>query len=491
MSDMPVLTTVVLQPDHDGEGLVGLVRSLDAQTAPLEDVEVLVPIDAVSHQTRARLEELAVRRPNLSIVPGSAADAAAAGQGSWLLVVPAVLGRAGALLQPEALERLTRFAEDHDCDAVVARLDVEGGSLVLDAATSDVPRVEAVTESALTPGLALVRRTIAVEEGVPTTPSELTAVLAGIEKVGVAGAYEALTIPAARAAANGPRVHSASAHWDDGVLVIAVAGASESSGPVLLSVRHRRTRLDYWLEGEGTAADGQFTASARLDVRTAALGEPLPAGRWTVSVGVHGGDGWSARTPVPATGLPAALVDETVVAVDPKAADLVLDVGATSVPAVPAIPPESVTITESARGTLFEAVLPGVHAAGAGRMPGALQLGGLVLPGYLVGRDGAAVLECYLSGLAGTMTVSARFGRVLAPCGLDVTIDAVGQMSVSVTPPKVTKAATAAGGAAEPGERGTLKRIRDAVPAPLEPAVRKVRANPTAKRLYRRLSGKG
>ena len=489
MSDMPVLTSVVLQSDHDGEGLTGLVHSLDAQTAPLDEFEVLVPIDGVSPQTRARLEELAVRRPNVSVVPGTAADAAAAGQGTWLLVIPAALPRAGALLQAEALERLTRFAQEHDCDAVVARLDVEGGSLVLDLATGDVPRVHGISATAVTPGLALLRRDLAVDEGVPMTPAELAAVLASTEKVGVAGAYESLTIPAARSAAHGPTVHSASAHWVDGVVAIEVAGTTDASGPVLLSARHRRTRLEYWLDGEGKAADGEFRATARLDVRTAALGEPLPAGRWTVSVGVHGGEGWSARTPVPATGLPAALVDEVVVAVDPKATDLVLDVGATSVPAIPTIPPEAVTITESVRGTLLEAVLPAVHAAGSARIAGSIQLGGFVLPGYLVGRDGAAVLECYLSGLSGTMTISTRFGRVLAPCGLDVTIDAVGGMSVSATPPKVTKAVTAAGGAAEPGEIGTLQRIRRAVPAPLEPAVRKARANPTAKRLYRRLSG--
>ncbi len=387
MSDMPVLTSVVLQSDHDGEGLTGLVHSLDAQTAPLDEFEVLVPIDGVSPQTRARLEELAVRRPNVSVVPGTAADAAAAGQGTWLLVIPAALPRAGALLQTEALERLTRFAQEHDCDAVVARLDVEGGSLVLDLATGDVPRVHGISPAAVTPGLALLRRELAVAEGVPMTPAELAAVLASTEKVGVAGAYECLTIPAARSAVHGPTVHSASAHWVDGVVVIEVAGTTDASGPVLLSARHRRTRLEYWLDGEGKAADGEFRATARLDVRTAALGESLPAGRWTVSVGVHGGDGWSARTPVPATGLPAALVDDIVVAVDPKATDLVLDVGATSVPAIPTIPPEAVTITESVRGTLLQAVPPGGPRGGLGTDRG-IDPAGRIRPAWPPRRPG-------------------------------------------------------------------------------------------------------
>jgi hypothetical protein len=73
---MPVVTTVVLEPDRDGEGLVELVHSVDAQSVASADVEVLVPAAGVSEKTRTRLDELARRRPNVSVIPGSAADAA-------------------------------------------------------------------------------------------------------------------------------------------------------------------------------------------------------------------------------------------------------------------------------------------------------------------------------------------------------------------------------------------------------------------------------
>ena len=163
-------------------------------------------MDGVGGETRARLHELSRRRPNVSVVPGSAADAAAAGRGAWLLVLPAELTRQHARLQPAAIERLTAFGEEHTCDAVIGRVDVDGGSRAADPFTADAPRVTGVPAAALSPGLVLLRRDLAIAQGVPTTPDAFAAVVGELGAVGVAGAYESVTIPTPQAEVAGLEV---------------------------------------------------------------------------------------------------------------------------------------------------------------------------------------------------------------------------------------------------------------------------------------------
>jgi hypothetical protein len=496
---MPPRTSVIVDLDPDASSLADLVRSLDAQSADTSDFEVIFAgIDAVSDVGR-RLAVLAGRRPNIGVSDARPADAVSTAPGSWVLPVSSQLCAAGIRLHPQALARLAAAGETHRSDAVLGRVDVAAGSRACDLLVGDTARLDAVPSEALDPALVLYRREFAQARGVGSTASEIAGVLAGAAVSGV-GSYPAARLPGdPPPPADAPSVAEVSAVWQDGVAVITVSGRAVAGAPdrsAVLSVRHQADGLELWLPGDGRVdPDGAFSVTAPADPRPAALGGALASGQWAVRVGVHGSAGaWSARVPVPGAQLGPAVIDGLLVAVDRGGSSFVLDVGATRGSVVGRLAARDVEIAETWRGTLLNAAIPDVAVTGASQTPGHVLLGKFALPARIESADGTARLTCYLSGLAGRSSISTRFGGPAAATGLDLVIDAVGAMTVLPSPPPAPKAPAKRAPQRAPKKApvprsATVSRLRHAVPASLEPAVRKLSRNPTARRVYRRLGG--
>jgi hypothetical protein len=453
-----------------------------------------------------RLDDLARRRPNVTVVAGGPKDAVAAATGELVLVLGPQVSVSGARLLPTALADLAHFAQAHDCEVVLGRVDLAAGTQVDDLLIADAPRVSEVPDSVLASAVALYRRDFLTENGLAGAAAALTK----SQKVGIAGANAALVIPATGDTGGALQLASTTAAWTGPELSITVQGSTgaEAAGQaVLLSIRHLGRDLEYWLPTDGTVADdGSFTGSTRLDPRTAARGDALATGLWVVQAGTHGTTARPApRRPVPATSVARAIIDGMLVVPDSRASSLTLDIGAERNSVVPPLSPADVTIGETHRGTLLEATLPGVHSTGESRTKGSVLLGKFRLPAYLVAADGGVRLECYLSGIPGSSVVSTVFGRTNAPTDLALTISPVGAMSVRPAPredaaPKVPARKAAAKkvaakkvsqpAAARPAApKTTIARLRRKVPAALEPLVVRVRQNPAARRVYRKLAG--
>ncbi|HEY7052308.1 MAG TPA: hypothetical protein VH496_09270 [Mycobacterium sp.] len=495
---MPTIS-VIIDLDPGAGGLPDLVRSLDTQSADSSDFDVVFAgIDATSDVGR-RLAVLADHRPNVQVSTAAVADAVAAARGSWVLLLPSRLCASGIRLHPEAVARLTAAGETHRSDAVLGRVDFAGGSPVCDLFIQDTARLHAPPVGVPDPALVLYRREYAVAHGIAESAGEIADMPADAV-VSVVGSYPAAQMPdGAKASTDPPNVESVSAEWQDGAAVITVSGravAADANRAAVLSVRHQRSGLEFWLDADSEVdADGAFSATARLDPRTAALGTALAPGPWTVRIGVHGStDAWSTHVPAPAVQLGPAILDGLLVGVDRAGSSLALDIGATRASVIGRLAPADVEIAETWRGTLLTAAVPSVTVTGASQTRGHLLLGKFVLPAELEAADGTARLTCYLSGLAGTSSLSTRFGGPAAATGLDLVIDGVGAMSVVPTPPPAPKVAAKRVPQRAPKQApvprsATVSRLRHAVPGPLEPAVRKLAHNRTARRVYRRLGG--
>ena len=153
-----VAVSVVAVMSDPGSGLAGFVRSVDVQTVPAVAFEVVVA-DAASDGSAGRLQQLAERRPNVTVLHADAEVAAAdrlalaltRATGDFVLVVAQ-----DQRLAPRALELLLDRAKRTAADLVLARVvtDTASGCAVL---PEDADRVDA---SRLDPTgcLMLVRR---------------------------------------------------------------------------------------------------------------------------------------------------------------------------------------------------------------------------------------------------------------------------------------------------------------------------------------------
>ncbi len=133
---------------------------------------------------------------------------------------------------------------------------------------------------------------------------------------------------------------------------------------------------------------------------------------------------------------------------------------------------------------------------GDSRIAGALFMDHFSLPASLVAEDGQARLECFLSGLAGTSALSARFGSARPQeTGLNLVISPTGIMTVVPVSGQATNVPRAAPADARPhpetltrtADVPAVVRLRRRVPAPIEPAVRLLARNKIAVRVYRAL----
>jgi hypothetical protein len=526
---MPSRISVIAHVDSNDSALVDLVESLDTQSLSSSDFRLIFLVAAADTPLRRRLDHLAARRPNVVVSPFEEDCSNALQSTSAAVATPSVLPLSRQLqggttrLHREALQRMSDFLETHDCDVVLARAS---WSSAADAGSSRIPtrcrpHRRGDGEEALRCGCAWL------SNGVPSHPWAA----ARCRRLGEDGAgrrqdRDTRLVPHHRApfrgqgcAAPGGRgclqggINGVEASWRHGrIMLTAGTESTENELTVVLSIRERVSGLEYWLPPSSEAPE-----SWELDVRSAALGAPVPDGRWSVMSNVYAAGGVTiARSPFPATPLVTGIVDGRPVVPAGVKGGFVIDFGATHFPPVASLDPDQVQITEDARGALLTAQLPNLHQTGRGDLPGAVILDSFRLPARLVADERGARVECFISGLAGESVLATQFGSSPpAPTGLSLVINGVGGMSVTAAPPppppaaaKVTrpradspqaspKKTTTSGqtkakkvGPASAGDTkrpAMVARLRRAVPASLEPAVQRLSRNDIARRVYRRL----
>jgi hypothetical protein len=164
-------------------------------------------------------------------------------------------------------------------------------------------------------------------------------------------------------------------------------------------------------------------------------------------------------------------------------------------------------VTESADGSMLVIQLPRVHVSGKAQINGEIVLDRLPLRAQLITEDGAARLEAYVTGLAGSPKIATRFGEVPArQTGLCLNISPSGNMVVSrVQPPPPTPRLPTTRPATKPASKVPRKKavagkpqsqpltraqhLRRALPKALDPLVRRVARNPHARWIYRKAAG--
>jgi hypothetical protein len=509
------------------DDLVGFVGSLDAQSLPYAEFEVVFCVREADEELRAHLEQVATRRPNMALTtfgddwPATVFASAREAASEWVLPVGPALQGPNAVLLPQALERLVAFGRAHECDVVVGRASATAADLPIPAVLLfDTPRVarEQFASVLGTPVRLYRTEFVRRHDLLPSADdAERLAQLSG--RVGVLAASPVMR--RSTVAEGAPRLPDAelslrAASWRDGVLTFEVSVTGADAWVVALSIRHLETAEEYWLDTHAEAGSSVF--SAALDVRVAAAGTPVPDGRWRCYVNTYDAGGAAlARVALPAAEVEGAVVDGILVATTTAGGLLTLDVGGTKVSPLPTLSVDHVTITEDAAGTLLVAELPMVHVSGRCDHPGALRLGGLRLPAKLISAGHTARLECFVSGVASTNPLSYQVGSgPLKRTSLDLVIDEVGRISVvpSLEDPEKTGGAAGAKPAAPAAkspnrrakaarrkrrareadrraERALLTRIRRNLPPAVEPVIEKLAENPRLVKAYQALTGRG
>ena len=312
----------------------------------------------------------------------------------------------------------------------------------------------------------------------------------------------------------GPAVTVESVTWSDGSLQLTLrtAGGESAAGRAVLQLTHDETRETFLVPAE-TSTDGSDSGlrieAAVAPTRTPAEGQPLAAGTWRVDLVLAAEGETGTAAPVPWAPCPPALVGGTAVVPAPATTagsppSLTLDVGPMAHPLLSGLDPAEATVTESVVGSELVLDLPQLHVFGSDGLDGSIALGKMRLPARLRVRDARAQLVALVSGLAGQSALSAQFGPgPLRATGLSLQINGVGAMSVIKTPPPapkppgakpastpkpVAKAKKRRKRKVEPPRTGLAADLRRAVPAPLEPVVKRLAAMPAARRLYRRVT---
>jgi hypothetical protein len=234
-----------------------------------------------------------------------------------------------------------------------------------------------------------------------------------------------------------------------------------------------------------------------INPATAAIGGELPDGTWHVEAELVWDDVYAAAR-LGACDVRPALVGGRIVTRSPFACALELDVGISRRGVVHPEPGDA-SISETVAGTVLTFYLPDVYVYGPAQVEGQLSLGRLALPAELVARDGTAIVNAFVSGLAGSYSISTQFGtpRPVAT-GLDLEVSGVGRMGV--VRPEARQATSDARAAAvrrpprdqpsrewstsEHRRQPLAQRARKRLPAPVADLLARW---PASRSLYRRL----
>lgn len=404
--------TVIVPPSAAGSR--ELLASLDRQTLPAADFEILVGDDERSPELTARLEDLARHRTNLARVPVADGDEEALlarATGEYVLGVPA-----GRSLTPTALAVLIELADTTGADLVAGLTG----------------RVGVRPERPQDPAGPLPATAGRLRRRASTTAADLTGDLGHAPAETATAAVTTLCfLDAPDGAADATPadvadpVAAVEATWRDGVLHLTCA----ASGAVRASVYSAATGVE-WPLGEGTE-QGDHVAF-RLDPEDVPGLGPLPAGTWwpTLRVGDAGAPALVEAAAARAHG--ATFRDRTTVSfVEDRR--LGLDVGASARQPIRRLDPARTTVVEDSRGSLLTSPIRNLDLAPGVRVTGWLRLGKMPVVAWLEDAEGTGpVLRAWVSGLAGESTLHTRFGRAqYAPVGARLVIDGVGAMTVT------------------------------------------------------------
>lgn len=494
--------SVVVYADRPPQELSATLASLDAQTMPAADIQVILATG--SGDLARRLDRYAQFRPNVVVhhndgpPEASKHGAAALASGTWTLVLgPSVMERRARVL-PETLERLTAYADEHDLDRLTGRVSYRSPAGILDGL---------FTDNAVWSGDAPDRPEpfVLYRTAVLTDPRRHT------RRGGVLADYPSLYVDPHRS--NTPPItrSGVTVEWVDGTLRLEVTLRSEAAAlaerrlqdqRLRFAVHHPATGLDFWLPTESPVSDDPEAdvrvARTEFDPRRAALGGPLADGLWELWISVIGADHTGCRLRIPAADAPSAVLDGMLVATARHADGFAVDIGATRYPVLGALPADGTAVTESDRGSLGTLTVPDLHVVGDARIRGRLLQRDTPAPATLVCADGQARVECYLTGLAGTSPLSVAFGGAKpAETGLSLRIEPTGSMTIIPTgqpkrsrPIRVTQP--------EPTPRQVrhrpkppptvLTKLRHRIPGFLEPAAKRLSHNSAARAFYRRVN---
>lgn len=515
---MPAVSVLVttLNPGPD---LADLVRSVDGQTMPASEFDLVV-VDASDDGTAGRLEQLAARRPNVVVLAGDAQQSEAdrigaafeRATGEYVLLLTR-----RQQLAPRALELLLDRARRTAADIVVGRAvaAAASGSTVL---PDDIGLLD-VSDAKLTDCVALVRRSLAADrpEAGPKVGADVGAALLDLPglasaaaTVSALGRYACAIDGAASSTPDGGvSLEPPTYRWDDGMLHLTIGvrlpgSASPGSTPPESrpadSAPSSPTGLRSWLvvsQGQvevalpattvGDTPSGPngatVTVSSVLDPRTVDSGDPLQDGPWDLRLRIA----WSGReATLPLTAGPtlSAVVAGRPYTVRGAGGGVQLDAGAKQTSVIGAVTRSRASIAETAGGTLVTLDHPDLHVHGDAVLDARLLLDGFSLPGHLVCHDGRARTEAYASSLAGISKVSVLAGGGKpVPTGLRLRVDGTGRMALEDAPsaaPKPSAPSTAAGAP-------LVQRLRRRLPGTLDPALQRLVQVPVVRQAYRRL----
>jgi hypothetical protein len=444
------------------------LKSVDRQTLPASDLEVLLVDDGTDPAARSRLEQLVANRPHFRLIeatagspPGARRDAATrAATGRYLLFLDD-----GVVLADQALERLCAFADEHAADVCLGKTGRRGGRPPgADLFTENRPRAakDAVLDQALGSPV-LYRRAFLVENRLehpePTGPDAATALArkaaTRTDRISVVADHavfadarrpKAATTPAAPGR---PKARHVGTTWVDGALRVTLQLAHRAGadgvldGVEVLAGVVRPSDGTEWL---APPADVELDRGAGLRVtatvrpQVLAGGARLANGTWR-PVLVLRGAGWSQRLRVPAPeGLVrCAMCGDVVVVCHEDGGQLALDVGAVRRAVVPGVDAASATVVESARGSLLRAPVRDLDLPPGAEVHGLLRIGGLPVRAVLRADGGGATLSAWVSGLPGSYPLATRFSPApYAATGASLEVAGDGTMTIRQVAPATT-----------------------------------------------------
>ena len=495
-----------------------LIGSLDVQSLPASEFELVVVDRGLSEDARSWLYKLASRRTNIRVVDRLPEDLAA-----WAVVATDVQRFFG-----DGLRQLLAFADARQVQVVLARrthVDSPVGPGLLE---------DRVLKSPPSPDLVNSAVVMTDSRRLTEEPTGLAVRTAGAA-TGVFASYPvAEAVPGDVSSAAALEVTDAFAEWDGSVLLLTasgtVTGLEGSARPVVL-LRSLRSGVTYLADTDGSVgaeevggpavADGDANSAGARRARRWALtarvrprdplGAPLLSGQWLPEISISEEHQVLLPVALPVLRAPGAIVGGAVVSTGTDGRGrFVLDVGATSTPLVSAFSSEDARVHETAQGSVLTLTLPGVHVDGDQTVPDcSIGLDQLTLPARLQVLGDRAEIVAFLSGIAGTYALKVRLGRKAAATGLTVVVDGRGMMTVVATPPPTPPAPTtpkksppraagnetsrpSKGRARRQGKNppsGPVARLRRALPGWLQPTARRISHHPTARRWYRKLTG--
>ena len=477
--------SVLVATRNPGKLLPDLVRTVDAQTLPTAEFELVV-VDASTDGSATRLEQLAGRRPNVTML---SADAKAAEADRLALAVERATGEYVLVvgqqqrLAPRALELLLDQARRTGADLVLGRVvsGTTSGSAVL---PDDADRLEP-PDADVASCVAFVRRSL--DAGRSSALLDPAGLVREAGSVSAVGRYACSTRGAVRAsAAQGVSVESTAYRWDAGMLHLTIRVRLPAPGSravrawVVAAQGPAEVALPATVEPAGTEGTEGVTStvSAAFDPRTAEGGHPLQDGPWDLRLRLAWPDHEVTAPLVPEQRRSAVLEGRPYV-VGRAGEGVQLDAGATRSSVIGPVPESRATVVETVRGALVTLDYPSLHVHGDATLDARLLLDGFGLPGRLICEHGRARLEAYASSLAGSHAVAvvAGGGRPV-PTGLRMRFDGTGRMTLQ-------RDAPSGSGGASGGP--LVQRLRRRLPGALEPVAQRLVQVPTVRRAYQRL----